>query len=754
MMTFSRLPRLLLVFLLSAVAMVPAGAAEPASSPASSPAPARPRIGLVLGGGGAMGAAHIGVIKVLEEMHVPVDCVVGTSMGALVGGAYASGMDGTQLERFVTAIDWKGVFGSEQLRLYQPVNVKRENETISNKLEFGLGREGLIAPRGLIDTQQIESLIRNMVASQSGVTDFDRLPIPFRSVATDLKSGKMVVFSSGDLPTALRASMSVPGAFAPLEVGDWLLVDGGITRNLAVDVARETCADVVIAVALNMPDPPVDSMRSATGSVTRMIDILIESNEQASFDSLTADDVGLRIVLDDVGSTDFQKAGEAIEQGEAAARRIADRLAALALPAKDYAAWQAATWPAIGGQPTRQVAAVRFEGVDDETAAYLDTQVRTRPGKPLDERRIADDALRIYATGHYESVAHHVEGTNPATVVFTPVLKSWGPTFIAFDYGIEASSGHKAEVLVSTKIRRTWPDAGGTEWRGLVQLGAENRIETDLWVPLGAARRTFLLPRAGWTSEVEDVFVDGKRIASYDFRNVRGELRFGAEMGTWGEVQTGLYRRQDDTLLSIGVPGLPEEKNYDDGGWLFEFERDTRDTDLWATQGSRQRLEVMVAETGLGAEQSYQTALFEWNQSAVWRESALAFIDVAGGTAFGSIPPAQQYFRLGGPGAMSALQRGQLRGTDFAYTRLGMGWRISGMDSLLGMTLFAGAAIEAGAIWSNYFEEGPGDVLLGGQAFLGGNTPFGPVTLSLGAGEGGEYALYIGIGRPVRGRWR
>ena len=742
-----------------AAALCAAGTSLAATVPEATLAdpPTRPRVGLVLGGGGAMGAAHIGVIKVLEELRVPVDCVAGTSMGALIGGAYASGMSGEELEQFVTSIDWAGVFGTERVRLYQPMNVKREDETISNKLEFGLGEDGLIAPRGLFDTQQIESLIRNMVSRQSGVTDFDALPIPFRAVATDLKSGDMVVFRSGDLPTALRASMSVPGAFPPLEMGDDLLVDGGITRNLPVDVAKGACADVVIAIAVDMPDPPVESMRSATGSVSRMLDILIEKNEQDSLDSLAAEDVGLNLVLDGIGSTDFHKAASAIEQGEAAARQAADRLSALAVSPERYAAWQASTHHAGVPTPRRSVEAVLFEGVDADTGDYLRRQVNSAPGQPLDEARIADDALRIYATGHYESVAHRVEGSDPATVVFTPILKSWGPTFLTFDYGIEASSGGTAEVLVNAKLRRTWPEARGIEWRSLLQLGAENIAETDLRVPLDDSRRWFILPRAGWSSEVEDIFLSGKRIASYEFRKAGGELNFGLEMGSWGEIQAGVYRKVESTTLSIGIPGLPEEKGYDDGGYLFGFERDTRDSDLWATQGSRQRLEANWADTSLGAERSYQTALFEWNQSAVWRRNLLAFLELSGGTSFGSDPPAQEWFRLGGPGAMSALQRGELRGSDFAHTRVGFGWRVPGMDSLLGMTLFAGVAVEAGSIWYDGDEAAGdryGDVLLGSQLFLGGNTPFGPVTLSLGLGESGDYALYVGIGRPTRGRWR
>jgi NTE family protein len=737
-------------------APLPGMAATPGVDAPQAPqaAGARPRIGLVLGGGGAMGAAHIGVIKVLEEMHVPVDCVAGTSMGALVGGAFSSGMSGAELDRFVTSIDWQGVFSTQQVRRYQPVSVKRENETVSNKLEFGLGEDGLIAPGGLIDTQQIESTIRNMVSGQGAVKDFNQLPIPFRAVATDLKSGRMVVFDSGELPVVLRASMSVPGAFAPLELGDWLLVDGGITRNLPVDVAREACADIVIAVAVDTQDPPVSEMRSATGAVARMVDILIGSNEQASLAELGPGDVGLRILLEDVGSTDFLKARSAIDQGEQAARRIAGQLARLSVPDADYARWRTEVAGRMGAPSGRTVAQVRFEGADEDTARWLSSLIRTGPGEPLDESQIADDALRIYATGQYQSVAHRVEGDGQASVVFTPVLKPWGPTFLAFDYGVEAGSGSRAEVLVSAMLRRTWPESTGAEWRSLAQLGAESRLETDLRLPLGATRHTFVMPRLAWMSELEDVFLDGSRIATYEFRNLRGELRFGVEMGTWGEIQAGLYGRRDDNLLNIGLPLLPEEKGYEDAGYLFEFERDTRDSDVWATRGSRQRLEVVASEPGLGADERYQTALIEWNESGVWRRNALIIADFAGGTAFGGSPSLQQSFRLGGPGQLSALQRGELRGSDFLYTRLGLGWRVPGLDTLLGMTLFAGAAFEAGAMWTRALGEDLDDTRLGGQLFLGGNTPFGPVTASFGFGESGDYAAFIGIGRPVRGRWR
>jgi NTE family protein len=714
----------------------------------------RPRVGLVLGGGGALGAAHIGVIKVLEELHVPIDCIAGTSMGALAGGAYASGMSASELEQFVTSINWQAVFNLEQVRRYQPMNVKRENETVSNKLEFGVHGDGLIAPRALIDTQQIESVIREMVAAQSNVRDFDKLPIPFRAVATDLRSGKMVVFRSGDLAVALRASMSVPGAFAPVEVGDWLLVDGGITRNLPVDVARESCADVIIAVDVDSVPPSDDELRSATGSVGRMLDILIDRNEQASFDSLTDKDVGLTIVLPDMGSTDFQKSRTAIDQGELAARAAASRLASLAVSPEAYAQWRESRMQHVPAGSTL-VAAVRFEGVDASNTAYLQSLIRTRPGKPLNEHRVSDDALRIYANGNYESVAHHIERSgNTATVVFTPRPKSWGPTFIAFDFGLEASLSGDPQLLGSALIRRTWPEAGGKEWRGAGQLGGLSYLETDFRLPFGQTRRAFILPRVGWYQSDEDIYLGDERVATYAFRSLRGEMRIGLEMGTWGELQAGLYQRTNDTIKLLGDLRLEDQRGYPDAGYLLEFERDTRDSDLWSTTGSRQRLEAVMSERGLGAKDSYKSALFEWNQSALFRSNALVFFDLAGGSAFGTVPPVQQNFRLGGPGAMTGLQRGQLRSADFVYSRLGLGWRLTDVRVLLNMDLYAGAALEGAQAW-NLLDAAPDTNFdLGLQLFVGGRTPFGPVQLTGGYGPHGNYAFFLSLGRPVRGRWR
>src|SRR6186713_2952419 len=188
----------------------------------------RPRVGLVLAGGGAKGGAHVGVLKVLEELHVPVDCIAGTSMGALIGGGYAAGIPADELEKFLVGIDWKKVVGSQGRRDLEPIEQKRSGPTYSNEFEFGITPDGVVAPGGLINTSNIEDLLRVYVARARLETDFDKLPIPYRAVATDMVSSKMVVLDKGDLATAMRASMAIPGAFAPVLMDPWILNDGGL----------------------------------------------------------------------------------------------------------------------------------------------------------------------------------------------------------------------------------------------------------------------------------------------------------------------------------------------------------------------------------------------------------------------------------------------------------------------------------------------------------------------------------------------
>src|SRR5580765_5197086 len=310
-----------------------------AAAQPTAPAAKRPRIALALAGGGARGGAHIGVLKVLEELRVPVDCIAGTSMGALVGGGYASGMPPAEIEQFVTHVDWKSVVAGVGSRHLVPAEQKRFNDT-SGSIELGLKDGKVVPPSGVIASSRIEDVLRAYVAKARAVADFDRLPIPYRAVATDMLTGNMVVLDHGDIATAMRASMAIPGAFAPVITDQYVLSDGYVVRNLPIDVARKLCGDVVIAVNLTKLTATRDQLVGPASLISRSSDISMEANERVQLETLTDSDIRIDVDLGGFSAADFERTAETIPLGEKAARAMAARLATLSVSPAEYAAWR------------------------------------------------------------------------------------------------------------------------------------------------------------------------------------------------------------------------------------------------------------------------------------------------------------------------------------------------------------------------------------------------------------------------------
>jgi NTE family protein len=327
-----------LIALLLPAAVSAAFAQQPAADPTA--VPQRPRIGLVLAGGGAKGGAHIGALKVLEELRVPIDCIAGTSIGALVGAGYATGQPAAEIEKFVTGIDWASVIGGVGRRTLEPIEQKRLALDAGSNLQVGLIDGKIVTPSGLADSSSIDDLLRGYVARSRTVSDFNKLPIPFRAVATDMVSGDMVVLDKGDIAIAMRASMAIPGAFSPVVLDPWILSDGGMVRNIPIDVARNTCADIVIVVNLVEPPPRREKLVQAQQLLSRSMDVMFEVNERAQLATLTERDVLINVPMGDITTADFERLPETIPLGETAARKVAGRLAELSVPATQYTAWR------------------------------------------------------------------------------------------------------------------------------------------------------------------------------------------------------------------------------------------------------------------------------------------------------------------------------------------------------------------------------------------------------------------------------
>jgi NTE family protein len=398
-------------------------------------ADARPRVCLVLSGGGARGAAHIGVLKVLEELRVPIDCIAGTSMGSLVGGAYASGMSTDEMERLIAQVSTDLLFKEKPPRQDQDIRRKLDDRSNLFGIEVGLRGSELLFPKGVVSGVQLETVLRAL-SKVAGFRKFDELPIPFRAIATDLVTGQAVVFSEGELANVMRASMSVPAAIAPAVIEGRMLVDGGLTNNLPVDVARRMGADIVVAVNLGTPLLKREELTSVLGVTGQMINILTEQNVQASLASLKPTDVLIEPALGDFSAGNFDDLPKTVPIGEAAARAMQTKLAVLSVPPEQYAALRTRQMRPVPPD-LRPVDEIRFTAMSRVNAATLENRLETRPGEPLDQQALDRDMRRLYGTGDFEHVDYRViEEAGRRVLNIDAVEKSWGPNYLRFGLGL------------------------------------------------------------------------------------------------------------------------------------------------------------------------------------------------------------------------------------------------------------------------------------------------------------------------------
>jgi len=718
-----------------------AGTAQPYAAATTD----RPRIGLVLAGGGAKGGAHVGVLKVLEEMRVPVHCIAGTSMGALVGAGYASGIPANALQEFLVEIDWKSVVGGLGQRDLEPIEQKRAGVTYSNDIELGLKDKRVVVPGGLVNTSGIEDLLRTYVARARMQSSFDQLPIPFRAVATDMVTGEMVVLDQGDLANAMRASMAIPGAFAPVITDEHILADGGMVRNIPVDVARELCADVVIVVNLVEPPARREKLQSATQLMSRSMDVMLQANETLQLQTLTERDVRIDVFMGDIGTSDFERVPETIPLGEAAARAAAEQLRSLALPEPEYLAWRSRV--TASQEIEARLADVRYEGLERVNPAYLEQHALVHAGDTVDTAKISAEAQRMSALQDFESVEYRLTG-DPAkpTLAWLPREKRIGPDYLKFDLGMYTSEGGDIAFVVYAKHNRTWLNALGGEWRNEVQLGSENLLASSLYQPLDVAQRFFIEPRLMWNRNWEYVFLDGERLARYELSDLGGGFDTGVNLGKRAQMRIGYMYSQRDVDVNTGSPLMPEVER-DDAGLSASFTFDSRDTPFNATRGGAAALEYFRSDDSLGADTDWERIELGLGLAVPVRNDVI-WMTMAGGSNLDSALPADRTFRIGGPGSFPGFELGELRSDQYWTASGSYLWKIKDILSIRGQALYAGLRLQAGQTYER-LDRIDEDTMYGGSVYVTGRTMFGPLTVGAGATSTDSYSVWVAIGRPI-----
>ncbi|HEX5049167.1 MAG TPA: patatin-like phospholipase family protein [Gammaproteobacteria bacterium] len=733
-----------LIALCAALACAAPAAAQP---PGGSTAK-RPRVALVLAGGGAKGAAHIGVLRVLDELHIPVDCVVGTSMGALVGAVYASGVEPAEIESAVLEVDWARVVGGQGARDRMPIQRKLTAATYTNSFEIGMRKRQLVMPGGLIGTQEIEQVIRALVANTRQTDDFDRLPIPFRAVATDMLAGDMVVLDKGDLSQAMRASMALPGVFSPVTLDGRILSDGGMTRNLPVDIGRGLCGDAVIAVWMSSPPPKPESLESALALVSRSLDVMIGANERAQIASLTPADIGIEVPMGTMGTGDFERVPEAIALGRAAAEMRRGDLVKFAVPEDEYRAWAQSLGRAEKAET--KLADVRIVGSERVDPEYVRAQLENvTPGGSVSITEIAADVERVYALGDFERVEYSLTGTDGSQVLeIAPVEKPWGPNFLRADLGLAAYEGGDMFAILRLDHDRTWVNSRGGRWHNALQLGRQTVATTDFYQPIDTRQRFFVQPIVLFDENLDDIYFDGERVARYDTREAYGQVDFGMNFGTRAQVRVGIRKGWYDAQVDTGVPVLPEIDKTDDSSVQWRITYDTRDSVALPTSGSFMAIRYARSDDFFGGDEDYSVWESVFTKAfRVRGGNSLNFIVGGANEVDGDLPITQQ-IELGGIRTFPGLRPGELRGDSYWFVGTEYGWRVAELSPLSGRAIYAGLRLQAGEM-RDRLDGTPEEVLYGISGWLGGRTPLGPVLVSLGYVDNGSWQLQFTVGRPV-----
>lgn len=705
----------------------------------------RPRIGLVLGGGGARGAAHIGVLEVLEQLRVPVDCVAGTSMGALVAGAWAAGVSPARMREQIAQADWADMFNDNPEYTDLNFRNKRLSQRFLPGSEAGFRDGSAVTPPGVVVGQKIKLFFNQVVRAETGEPMIEDLPLPVSLIATDIGTGERVVYRDGSLTLAMRASMSVPGLMAPLEYRARRLVDGGLVDNVPIREVRDRCgAEVVIAVNVGSPLLRPEDVNGLLGISAQVIALLTEQNVQTSLATLKATDVYLKPDLGNITAGDFERQLEAADRGRAAAEALRGRLSALALDEAAYAAWR--TSVAVREREVPRVDEVQIVGLlrahDDVVGRY----VEQREGAPLDLPALNRDILRSYGDGWYERVDYRVLREGQRTLLqVMPVEKSWGPDYLRLGVQFESNLSQGSTYGLRLGYHRTWLNALGGELLSLVDLGSRTGAAVEWFQPLSGDRRFFVEALADYHRERSDYFFGEQRIAEYRVARTAMEVSVGTGFSLLGQVRAGWREHRASREVETGLDvfaSLPQDRS---GGWLIGADLDRFDRLYFPRSGWSLQAEWFQSEHGSGAD--YTRAALDARAAWPWQSWVLGARASWVGSPRGQLSLAEAG-RLGGFLNLTGFASGQLVGDDVAYAHVRAERIIGRLPLGLRGDMRLGVALEGGKVAHPYARQVRDGWLRSLALYLGGETPLGPVYLGIGRGSGGSTNAYLFVGTP------
>lgn len=719
--------------------------------------PIRPKIGLVLSGGGAKGAAHIGILKVLEQNKVPIDYVVGTSIGAYVGGLYALGYSAEEIENIMLGLPWNDSYSDFIPREDLLFEDKKLRDQYNISIRLGYSENRFKMPKGLLLGQTVSQLLQqstDLIGIFLDENGFDQLAVPYRAVASDLVTAKPVVLSSGSLYQVMKASAAVPGVVAAVNIDGQLLVDGGITNNMPIDVVKAMGADIVIAVDIGSPLTKQSELDSAISVINQLSTILTNNTSLEQKKLLTKQDIILRPAIDDLGTTDFSIMGEALQLGEKVALEHLDEIQKLAVDEvtyQDYIAEKVEKSNKWFNQITQPIIDIQYKNFSKVSEGIIAEHFDISIGDTITQTQLRSAIDRVYALDRFEQVnAEFVDGITGRTLILTTQEKSWGPNYLNFGFSLQSDFSHK--TLVALDVGYTLSDitANGGLWLNELSVGWEPMVATEFYQPLTKQHNYFFRSRAEVGHDKWEATKDRPEISD---KYLYGGLSLGAHYNDNGVVEVGFIGQRGD----LSTDESPDEYDYYSYGGFASLAYDDLNSINFPTQGNKLNLDIFwrqdVYDPLLNEERAEKSVQIKLNWRGALGIGSHTLVGISSFAAVLTNNEREDDFtihvsELGGFLNLSGYQQDALIGAHKAFAAAVYQYDLgSEVPGAFGLPLYLGTSLEVGKIWDIKETVKLNDLIGSASFYVGTDTSFGPAVLGVGVASDGEHTLFLSLGK-------
>ncbi len=701
----------------------------------------RPKIGLVLSGGGARGFAHIGALKVLEANNIPIDYIVGTSMGSIVGGLYAIGLSPVEIEQGVASIAWDKVFTDFAIRDYRTYRHKRDDFDFFNIHRIGINNEGIQLSPGLIEGQQIEIALDRLAYPGFHINDYDKLRIPYRAIATNLENGESIVIAEGNIARAMRASMSIPGVLPPITINGTLLVDGGIANNIPIDTVREMGADIVIVVDVSAPLDQKDKLKSSVDVTGQLTTILTRRIADIQLNSLNKTDVLIVPGQNDISSSDFIRYPELIEAGYDAASKQQGKLQKISLADNAYAQYKASLPDVARRNPV-----IDFVEIKNNTKLkdeVMDIRIHQKTGEVLNIAQLEEDLSYIYGLDHSSSVVYSIETRDDKTGLIIYIRdRDWAHSHLQFGLSIKTEADIGSFTNINAAYVKSDLNSLAGEFRATAGLGSEPSLRAEVYQPLNVALDTFVSAEIGSETTIFPIVESNTIDSILRFQRRYIDLSAGKIFKQTSQVKLGIRHNNGRTVAISGTPPN-SDGDFQEGYYYAGLFHDSLDNLSFPNTGFFGGLSISANRDELGADSEFEQVQMILSGAGTYKRYTIFSRAILEAT-IDENAPFNALHRHGGFLELSGTLDRELAGQHFGLIESAFYRRLGNITFL---PIYSGFSLEAGNVWDRYDDISSDNTILAGSIFIGAETFIGPVYLSIGATDKGDTALYFNLGQ-------